>query len=239
MSTRKLKLNWRYAIGEIILIFIGISLAIAFQNWNDNRKENRQLAGYLSTISKNLQSDVVAIEVYGNFRRQIAKNGQRHMELFLKDSVSLEVFTETSSILGESYLRLDMTGFEALKNSGYFSNLQGTEIESSLLEYYQLFNDIHEQEISFNNFVENMEYRIYNIDSDDLRNFFSASEGLQSGRTSLTRQEQKAVEIAFNNANIIAIMQRAADLNEPYLSKYDSLKSKAETLIELIDNKIN
>ena len=236
MSTRKLKLNWRYAIGEIILIFIGISLAIAFQNWNDNRKENRQLAGYLSTISKNLQSDVVAIEVYGNFRRQIAKNGQRHMELFLKDSVSLEVFTETSSILGESYLRLDMTGFEALKNSGYFSNLQGTEIESSLLEYYQLFNDIHEQEISFNNFVENMEYKIYDIDSDDLRNFFSASEGLQSGRTSLTRKEKKAVEVAFNNTNIIAIMQRAADLNEAYLSKYDSLRSKGQEIVRLIES---
>ena len=35
------RLNWKYAIGEIVLIFIGISLAIAFQNWNDQRKKNK------------------------------------------------------------------------------------------------------------------------------------------------------------------------------------------------------
>ena len=28
------KLNWKYALGELALIFLGISLAIAFQNWN-------------------------------------------------------------------------------------------------------------------------------------------------------------------------------------------------------------
>ncbi|NVJ45952.1 MAG: hypothetical protein HWE07_02460, partial [Cytophagia bacterium] len=34
------KLNWKYAMGEVALIFIGISLAIAFQNWNEDRKQN-------------------------------------------------------------------------------------------------------------------------------------------------------------------------------------------------------
>ena len=34
----KFHLNWKYALGELFLIFMGISLAITFQNWNDGRK---------------------------------------------------------------------------------------------------------------------------------------------------------------------------------------------------------
>jgi len=32
------KLNWRYAIGEVVLIFIGITLAIWFENYKENIK---------------------------------------------------------------------------------------------------------------------------------------------------------------------------------------------------------
>ena len=38
--------NWKYILGEILLIFIGINLAIWFNNWNTSRKlaENKAIA---------------------------------------------------------------------------------------------------------------------------------------------------------------------------------------------------
>ena len=42
----KHKVNWQYAIGEVVLILIGITLAIAFNNWNEWNKD--------ITSSKNL-----------------------------------------------------------------------------------------------------------------------------------------------------------------------------------------
>lgn len=46
MSTRKFSPNWKYIIGEITLIFSGVSLAVGFQNWNQRRLliEERALA---------------------------------------------------------------------------------------------------------------------------------------------------------------------------------------------------
>jgi len=35
------KPNWKYALGELTLIFLGISLAIWFNNWNDMRKREQ------------------------------------------------------------------------------------------------------------------------------------------------------------------------------------------------------
>ncbi|HEY9117884.1 MAG TPA: DUF6090 family protein [Roseivirga sp.] len=48
------KLNWKYAFGEIALIFVGISLAIAFQNWNENRKQIKVEADLLTQLRQDL-----------------------------------------------------------------------------------------------------------------------------------------------------------------------------------------
>jgi len=34
--------SWRGALGEIALIFLGITLALFFENWNEERKERAQ-----------------------------------------------------------------------------------------------------------------------------------------------------------------------------------------------------
>ena len=49
----------KYAIGEIVLVVIGILIALQINNWNINRlnieKENR----YLNEIKNNLNSDLL------------------------------------------------------------------------------------------------------------------------------------------------------------------------------------
>jgi len=54
----KHKINWKYAIGEVILIFIGITLAISFNNWNEERKELNLSKVYINEIYIDLKSDI-------------------------------------------------------------------------------------------------------------------------------------------------------------------------------------
>lgn len=61
------KLNWKYALGEIALIFIGISLAIGFQNWNESRKASefeqevlKEIRGSLALDNKELHQIQIA-----------------------------------------------------------------------------------------------------------------------------------------------------------------------------------
>jgi hypothetical protein len=52
---------WRYtayAIGEIVLIFIGITLAVAFQNVNDRRRVADLERDILSTVEDNLMANI-------------------------------------------------------------------------------------------------------------------------------------------------------------------------------------
>jgi len=47
-----------YAIGEVLLIFVGITLAISFDNWNDQKKTEALERQILGAIVRNLESNV-------------------------------------------------------------------------------------------------------------------------------------------------------------------------------------
>jgi hypothetical protein len=48
----------RYAIGEIVLVVIGILIALSINNWNENRKSNTREKNLLIELRTNLQTNV-------------------------------------------------------------------------------------------------------------------------------------------------------------------------------------
>ena len=52
------KVNWKYILGEITLIFVGISLAIWFNNWNERMKLQRTEVRILKEVRTGLQADL-------------------------------------------------------------------------------------------------------------------------------------------------------------------------------------
>ncbi len=51
-----------YAIGEILLVVIGILIALQINNWNENRKANAMANQYLAGIKDDLTKDLVIID---------------------------------------------------------------------------------------------------------------------------------------------------------------------------------
>ena len=49
-----------YAIGEILLVMIGILLALQVNNWNDKRKTHSQENSYLLRLKSEIKSDTIA-----------------------------------------------------------------------------------------------------------------------------------------------------------------------------------
>ena len=48
----------KYAIGEIILVVIGILIALQINNWNEGRKTNEKMLQILNTVKQDLVSDI-------------------------------------------------------------------------------------------------------------------------------------------------------------------------------------
>ncbi|TXD52648.1 MULTISPECIES: tetratricopeptide repeat protein [unclassified Polaribacter] len=57
LKENKTKKYFKYAVGEIILVVIGILIALQINNWNENRKSNAILKNYYSQIVEDLKQD--------------------------------------------------------------------------------------------------------------------------------------------------------------------------------------
>jgi hypothetical protein len=57
----------KYAIGEIILVVIGILIAISINNWNQNRNKKNQLDNIYLIVDKDLRADLINIDIAINF----------------------------------------------------------------------------------------------------------------------------------------------------------------------------
>ncbi len=49
----------KYAVGEIVLVMIGILLALQINNWNNDRIERKLESNILNEILVNLEKDVI------------------------------------------------------------------------------------------------------------------------------------------------------------------------------------
>ncbi|NNF86407.1 MAG: hypothetical protein HKO48_02830, partial [Nitrosopumilus sp.] len=57
METGKTSKYLKYAIGEIILVVIGILIALQINNWNENRKAEAELIDVYKQIVLDLDND--------------------------------------------------------------------------------------------------------------------------------------------------------------------------------------
>jgi len=53
----------KYAIGEIVLVVIGILIALQINNWNEDRKERKQEKEFITSVKKDLIQDKVFIQL--------------------------------------------------------------------------------------------------------------------------------------------------------------------------------
>ncbi len=62
----------KYALGEIVLVVIGILIAIQINNWNQSIKDNDSLNEYLTKIKTHTTEDIGQLEELTKGRKQIA-----------------------------------------------------------------------------------------------------------------------------------------------------------------------
>ena len=54
----------RYAIGEIVLVVIGILIALQINNWQQNRKNDGVRRDYYNQILQDLEKDIIFMEEF-------------------------------------------------------------------------------------------------------------------------------------------------------------------------------
>ncbi|MFD2823378.1 DUF6090 family protein [Lacinutrix iliipiscaria] len=157
MEKNKTGKYFKYAIGEIALVVIGILIALQINNWNDARKEEKELHQYLAKISNNIKHDIKNLNAIKKRRRETNEACQKALVSFQNNEYDLFVNLNAAFVFIDYYFTPNQSGYEALKNSSYLGKINGTKADSLIDTYNTILNKTIKEEISYFNFVESME----------------------------------------------------------------------------------
>ena len=126
---------FKYAIGEIILVVIGILIALQINNWNENQKSKKDERYVLTEVLKNLEEDATLVDEI-IIQRQKAKIAVNALQKFLssktKDSDSLQFYL-VNLLTFERYFPIN-NAYEILKSKGL--QLSNNELTTKISRYY-------------------------------------------------------------------------------------------------------
>lgn len=173
-SIRKTLLNegrtskyFKYAIGEIILVVIGILIALQINNWNENRKERMQetvlLEQLLSDFNSNLEQLDQKISMREDFINSVKQlfNYIDNPLLATKDSVDIYIGKTMP------YATFDPIVVD-LASSGELKLISSNDLKQAVTRWTSDINDVIEDEIIWRDYRNDM-YAPFLIQNYQLR----------------------------------------------------------------------
>jgi hypothetical protein len=131
---------FKYAIGEIILVVIGILIALQINNWNEGRKERIKEKTYLSRLKEDLLSDKQVIQLNKDFYQSVFDAGSlvlTHAEG--GDGISASKWDILTAYFHASQIwpmLMQSSTYEELKSSGELSLIQNVTLRNRLPFYH-------------------------------------------------------------------------------------------------------
>lgn len=127
-----------YAVGELVLVVLGILIALQINNWNEDRLEQQQIADYAYALIKDLERDLAMIEVI-----------KSEIDVLIEKIDTLAAYIENRSI--EDVRNIDLyylmrapfyrpyawnrTALEQIKSSGALPQMKNQELAEKISAY--------------------------------------------------------------------------------------------------------
>ena len=132
---------FKYAIGEIILVVIGILIALQINNWNENRKINSQETVYLQDLKNDFTFDIETLQ------GRVTDNIERvhNIDTIFSLISSKKIFTEqdeallanmTLKLFGESYFIPEKGTINQIQSSSSGSFIKNKTLRDLIFRYY-------------------------------------------------------------------------------------------------------
>ena len=229
---------FKYAIGEIALVVIGILIALQINNWNQARKDDNALKEYLVKIKSHTLEDMQHLEQITMGRAQIAEvcKKARISILDKTEDENLILFMTSGLALADFYFKPNSGGYEALKNSEYFGKINNTPLDSLLVKYHSLLEVIAENEKSYNEYMVNQEgYLSTQFDISLILAFADMPQDSLKVRATPQSEYYEAFKQYTASAPYRNVISLAALQFDTMIDQYNQLKALGESVINEIN----
>tara|TARA_Y100000588_G_scaffold390943_1_gene498104 strand:+ start:83 stop:820 length:738 start_codon:yes stop_codon:yes gene_type:complete len=212
---------FKYAVGEIILVVIGILIALSINNWNENRKLVIKEKETYKNIITDLKRDLIQLETTINW----AKSQQKvHYQIY--NEIKGKNVQNEKLVYDIIIIPIPFHSHMEVNHLGVSKDLKDAEVAENINAYFKLLNDVKISVNEHNNDIKNEIVNFFSINGVfNLENTFT-----QKGVFDFDSRNQ-----VLNHDKLIALK------DEPFFQGFlvnfrmwtQNLISDGEKLIEL------
>lgn len=140
METGKTGKYFKYAIGEIILVVIGILIALQINNWNTQHQNTKTNTKLLEKLKVELELNITRLnylDSVANYTLRIARNDST-LSILSKGTKPKDIALLVKRPYISNTLNLHSSTYEEMKNTGRLYNLGSDTLLNAIETYYRL-----------------------------------------------------------------------------------------------------
>lgn len=144
----------KYAIGEIVLVVLGILIALQINNWNEQKKQDRSIVSHLEILKQNLKEDQVQL-------RSLEENMTENLNYADAAMNQIKTLEPVNNSI-KKYLILLNREFQFSPNTNAIETITqsneipalNTELRTAVLNYYALISKTQGREHISNTHIQ-------------------------------------------------------------------------------------
>lgn len=228
LSKNKFSKYLTYAIGEIVLVVIGILIALSINNWNNDKKDKQAELKYLNQIRKSLQeNNLILKERIVNDEKTLKFGDQLYNHFKTKKELNDSIKQILVLLLNDQMISFNIAAFENLKNDG-LSFISNDDLKFEII-------NIYDKELKYiqNIFANQFE----NYLSGVINPFFSDNFEFVSNEKYMSAEPNNYQDLLSNNktTNIISMVNT---MRSYAISNYSNTQKKINEIIIKLDKEI-
>jgi len=143
-----------YAIGEIILVVLGILIALQINNWNESQKTKKLEIAFLENLQIDLEVDISVFNRRIKESELVMKNNYVFIHELYKTQENFEEFKTLIdiSLWDSEYFAAQNSTYSELNNSGQLNIFSNKDLKKSILSHYLFYENVSNHIEEFNDF---------------------------------------------------------------------------------------
>tara|TARA_R100001369_G_scaffold10707_11_gene23975 strand:+ start:1268 stop:2008 length:741 start_codon:yes stop_codon:yes gene_type:complete len=220
-----------YAIGEIVLVVIGILIALQINNWNENTKKNKLKASYISALIVDYTKDSIQLDNSIALNKLVLEDIDSIIKSFYSKDIKLDDFIGYFKSFDRTIRtqnNFNTNSFNVLITSGNI-DLIDEDLVEALMELNRL--QTTQIEVTIDN---NDTYIALMVDSAGEFPIFSSIQNFSKETNQLLWKKVDVEKIPVVFTNIIGFKRYVVDR---YLELAESVKIKTDEVLSLLNSR--
>lgn len=235
MEQKKIRSYILYAMGEIVLVVIGILIALQINNWNEQSKQRIEETRLLKKVSIDLVSDINQLEDiirYAKFRQTLVDSIFTFLHKDPNSDTMKFLDYNFVAISTENHFEVNSGTFDESQSAGSIKFIQNDTLREQIFNYYRNTKRNYDDE----NTVQSL-YR--DIIPTIFKKIIATKEYILMHNGTISNLPKVDIAAFSRDQDYMAILLQKEISEEYQIKSWESFLQDAESLSQQIQSNLN